>query len=186
MARDAVLETDQWFHQPAEKPSEGNRNPTRWAAGSFDSLEVYVDPRAEGSTCTIRYGATRGIFFNDPGLHGLNLRAKKEYEPYLENIASRDDLNYLFIEMLGDITVGQCLSAAATFQNRSVQDRTAWRDFSVEKCPIPLRAHHNGENWNPRLLRAPLTQPGVNVKTGEYLLAVNGATCGNPATSSVS
>jgi tricorn protease len=30
-----------------------------------------------------------------------------------------------------------------------------------------------GENWNPQL-RAPLTQPGVNVQAGEYLLAVNG------------
>src|SRR5262249_16726788 len=32
---------------------------------------------------------------------------------------------------------------------------------------------YGGENWNPQL-RAPLTQPGVNVKEGEYLLAVNG------------
>src|ERR1035441_2170948 len=32
---------------------------------------------------------------------------------------------------------------------------------------------YNGENWNPQL-RAPLTSPGVNVKAGEYLLAVNG------------
>jgi tricorn protease len=32
---------------------------------------------------------------------------------------------------------------------------------------------YNGENWNPKL-NAPLTQPGVNVKAGEYLLAVAG------------
>jgi tricorn protease len=32
---------------------------------------------------------------------------------------------------------------------------------------------YDGENWNPKL-RAPLTQPGVNVVAGEYLLAVNG------------
>src|SRR5262249_12141467 len=32
---------------------------------------------------------------------------------------------------------------------------------------------YNGENWNPKL-QAPLTQPGVNVTAGEYLLAVNG------------
>src|SRR5947207_2743104 len=31
----------------------------------------------------------------------------------------------------------------------------------------------NGENWNPQAT-APLTQPGVNVAAGEYLLAVNG------------
>jgi tricorn protease len=32
---------------------------------------------------------------------------------------------------------------------------------------------YSGESWNPQV-RAPLTQPGVNVKAGEYLLAVNG------------
>ena len=32
---------------------------------------------------------------------------------------------------------------------------------------------YGGLNWNPQL-RAPLTEPGVNVKPGEYLLAVNG------------
>ena len=32
---------------------------------------------------------------------------------------------------------------------------------------------YNGENWNPQL-HAPLTQPGVNVHVGDYLLAVNG------------
>src|SRR5262249_58648640 len=30
-----------------------------------------------------------------------------------------------------------------------------------------------GENWNPQL-RAPLTQPGVEVKEGDYLIAVAG------------
>ena len=32
---------------------------------------------------------------------------------------------------------------------------------------------YDGENWNPKL-QAPLTQPGVDVKEGDYLLAVNG------------
>ena len=32
---------------------------------------------------------------------------------------------------------------------------------------------YNGENWNPGTT-APLTQPGVNVTVGDYLLAVNG------------
>ena len=32
---------------------------------------------------------------------------------------------------------------------------------------------YGGLNWNPQL-RAPLTEPGVNARAGEYLLAVNG------------
>jgi tricorn protease len=41
------------------------------------------------------------------------------------------------------------------------------------RTAVPLCAIFNGENWNPQL-RAPLTQPGVDVKEGDYLLAVNG------------
>jgi len=32
---------------------------------------------------------------------------------------------------------------------------------------------YSGENWHPNL-RSPLTEPGVNVKEGDYLIAVNG------------
>ena len=54
-------------------------------------------------------------FLYDPGLHGLDLETiKKKYEPYPAALSSRDDLNYLFEEMLGDITSGTCSSAAAT------------------------------------------------------------------------
>jgi tricorn protease len=46
-------------------------------------------------------------------------------------------------------------------------------DFAVDSGRYRFARIYNGENWNPQL-RAPLTQPGVNVTAGEYLLAVNG------------
>jgi tricorn protease len=46
-------------------------------------------------------------------------------------------------------------------------------DYSIEKNRYRFARIFSGENWNPKL-QAPLTQPGVNVKEGEYLLAVNG------------
>jgi tricorn protease len=46
-------------------------------------------------------------------------------------------------------------------------------DYKVENGRYRFAKVYNGEHWNPQL-RAPLTQPGVNVKAGEYLLAVNG------------
>ena len=46
-------------------------------------------------------------FFYDPHYHGLDLeKAKKKYAPYLDGIASRDELTYLFQECLGELTVG--------------------------------------------------------------------------------
>ena len=46
-------------------------------------------------------------------------------------------------------------------------------DFKVENGRHRIVKIYRGESWNPSL-RAPLTQPGANVKEGEYLLAVNG------------
>ena len=46
-------------------------------------------------------------------------------------------------------------------------------DYTVDHDRFRFAKIYNGENWNPDL-HAPLTQPGVNVKVGDYLLAVNG------------
>jgi tricorn protease len=46
-------------------------------------------------------------------------------------------------------------------------------DYAIDNGRYRFARVFNGENWNPQL-HAPLTEPGVNVKAGEYLLAVNG------------
>jgi tricorn protease len=46
-------------------------------------------------------------------------------------------------------------------------------DYKIENGRYRFTHVYDGENWNPKL-QAPLTQPGVDVKEGEYLLAVNG------------
>ena len=166
---------NQWFIGPAEKPADGPPQPGKGGPLKLDSMEIYVDPRAEWKHMYYQVWRDERDFLYDPGLHGLNLQtAKNKYEPYLENIASRDDLNYLFIEMLGDITIGHMFVGGGDApEPKRVKTGLLGTDFSVENGRYRFARIYNGENWNPRL-RAPLTQPGVNVKVGEYLLAVNG------------
>ena len=45
--------------------------------------------------------------------------------------------------------------------------------YKVENGRYRFAKVYGGLNWNPEL-RAPLTEPGVDVKAGEYLLAVGG------------
>ena len=56
---------------------------------------------------------------------------------------------------------------------KRVQTGLLGADYEVANGRYRFARVYSGENWNPQL-RAPLTQPGVNVKAGEYLLAVNG------------
>jgi tricorn protease len=164
------------------------RQGSRWAiasaGGTIDAgkgtlnlaeMESYVDPPVEWRE--MYREAWRGLrdFFYDPGLHGLNLaQMQQRYEPYLENLGSREDLNYLFREMLGEVTVSHMSAGGGDFPRANrVRGGLLGADYRVENGRYRFARVYDGENWNPGF-RAPLTQPGVDVVSGEYLLAVRG------------
>ena len=157
------------FRPPARLQSPA-RARSKWMISSCSSI-----PEPSGSRCTKRLGASSAISSTIPDFHGLDLKAAEErYAPYLDGIGSRGDLNYLFNEMLGEFTVGHLIGgrrqpevnagSGGGCSAPTTRSRTAAYRFARV---------YNGENWNPQT-RAPLTQPGVNVVAGEYLLAVNG------------
>ncbi len=138
-------------------------------------MEVYVDPRVEWQQMFNEIWRGERDFFYDPNLHGLDIeKAKKLYEPYLQAIVHRDDLNYLFREMLNQITVGHMyIGGGDQPRTNVVSVGLLGADYKIENGRYRFTRVYNGENWNPQA-RAPLTAPGVNVKAGDYLLAVNG------------
>jgi tricorn protease len=140
-----------------------------------DEMEVYVDPKAEWNQMYRETWRIERDFFYDPNHHGLDLQATaKKYQPYLDSLAHRADLNYLFQEMLGELSVGHLyVSGGDVPDPKRVPGGLLGADYRIENGRYRFARVYNGENWNPQL-RAPLTQPGVNVVAGEYLLAVNG------------
>src|SRR5262249_45636195 len=106
---------------------------------------------------------------------GLSLgEAEKKYAVYLKGMGGRADLNYLFDEMLGEITIGHMFIAGGDVPRpKQVKGGLLGADYKIENGRYRFAKIYDGENWNPDL-RAPLTQPGVNVQEGEYLVAVNG------------
>ena len=138
-------------------------------------LEVKVDPPAEWKQMFHEVWRIEREFFYDPHYHGLDLQAAEErYGVYLDGLASRDDLNYLFTEMLGNMTVGHMfLGGGDRPEVKRVPTGLLGADYKIENGRYRFARIYNGENWNPNL-KAPLTQPGLNVVAGEYLLAVNG------------
>lgn len=156
------------------KPGDGALN--------LESMEVYVDPRAEWAQMYHEVWRIERDFLYDPNHHGLNLTAaEKKYAPYLKGAGGRSDVNYLFDEMLGEITIGHMfIGGGDAPQPRRVKGGLLGADYKVENGRYRFARVFNGENWNPEL-RAPLTQPGVDVKTGDYLLEVNGRDVRPPA-----
>jgi len=151
--------------------------PTRPGEGIVKTadMEVYVEPRVEWKQMFDEIWRGERDFFYDPNTHGLDIeKAKKLYAPYVDAIAHRDDLNYLFREMLNQIAVGHMFIGGGDQPRPStVPGGLLGADYRIENGRYRFARVYNGENWNPQL-RAPLTAPGVNVKAGEYLIAVNG------------
>ena len=140
-----------------------------------EGIEVRVDPVQEWRQMYREAWRIERDWFYDRNIHGFDLKAaEKRYEPYLHNIASRQDLTYLFQEMLGNMVVGHLGAGGGDMPEiKRVQTGLLGADYEIVNGRYRFSRVYNGENWNPQL-RAPLTQPGVNIQTGEYLLAVNG------------
>jgi tricorn protease len=138
-------------------------------------LEVRVDPTVEWKQMYREAWRIERDFFYDPNYHGLDLNtAEKRYSVYLDGLASREDLNYLFTEMLGNMTVGHMFVGGGDRPEvKRIPTGLLGADYKIENGRYRFARVYNGENWNPDL-KAPLTQPGVNVVAGEYLLSVNG------------
>jgi tricorn protease len=138
-------------------------------------IEIRVDPPAEWKQMFREAFRIERDWFYDRNAHGYDLNeAQKTYERYLPGIASRYDLTYLFREMLGGLTVSHLGTGGGdTPDVKHVQTGLLGADYAVVNGRYQFARVYSGENWNPQL-RAPLTQPGVNVRAGEYLVAVNG------------
>jgi tricorn protease len=141
----------------------------------IDQMEARIDPTEEWKQIYREAFRLQRDFFYDPNAHGFNLAdGEAKYRKYLPGIAHRDDLNYLFREAFGEMSVGHLyVGGGARPEIRTVPVGLLGCDYKIENGRYRFARIYNGENWNPNL-RAPLTQPGVNVKEGDYLLAVNG------------
>jgi tricorn protease len=141
----------------------------------LDSMQVYVDPRAEWQQMFREVGRIERDFFYDPNLHGANLKKlMAAYQPYVENVMSRPDLNYILADMLGEITAQHLyVYGGDRPEVKRVSVGLLGADYIIDHDRYRFAKIYYGENWNPEL-RAPLTEPGVNVRQGEYLLAVDG------------
>jgi tricorn protease len=133
-----------------------------------------IDPRAEWRQIYNETWRIEREFFYDPGFHGLDLKKiSAKYAPYVDGLSARSELTYLQQEMLGEITVGHMFVNGPFINSDAPKTGLLGANYSIDHDRYKIVHIVQGGNWNPTLY-SPLTQPGVNVHEGEYLLAVNG------------
>jgi tricorn protease len=139
------------------------------------AMEMRVVPREEWAQMFDETWRVNRDYFYDPGMHGADWRAKKEkYREWVAHVAHRSDLAYILQHLLGELAVGHSYIFGGDSPNPpAVEVGLLGADYVIENGFYKIAKIYTGENWNPDL-RAPLTEPGLNIREGEFILAVNG------------
>ena len=164
---------------PRNAPPGGGGPPAGGTGGATplktSDIEVRINPREEWSQMYRDAWRIQREMFYDPGLHGVNISDfQAKYRKFLAGLSSRGDLTYVMQDMMGEVTSGHLFVFAFEQPDvKFVPTGLLGADYEVAGNRYRFKRIFNGENWNPGL-SAPLTQPGVNVSVGDYLLAVDG------------
>jgi tricorn protease len=140
-----------------------------------EEIEVKIDPRAEWEQMYTEAWRINRDFFYDPGMHGVDWeKMRKKYAEFLPFVAHRSDLTFLIGELIGELHVGHAYVGGGEYPKvERVPGGLLGADYEIVKDRYRIKKIYSGLNWNPDL-RAPLTEPGVNIKVGDYILRVNG------------
>lgn len=142
---------------------------------ALDEMEMTVNPREEWTQIFNDAWRFQRDFFYDNQMHGLDWEAKKEqYGQLIQYAMTRNDVNYILGELIGE------LNASHTYRGGGDQESPENRavgylgvDWEKADGEFRIKKIIRGAEWDNEV-RSPLDEPGVAVKEGDYILAVNG------------
>jgi len=145
---------------------------------SLTDLKVRLDRRAEWNQIYNECWRQMRDFLFDPKLHGVDWEGmRRRYEPLLAHVQHRADLTFIIGEMIGELNIGHAYVGGGDLPKPernplgllgAVIQPDASGYFRIERI---LR----GQNWDPKY-RSPLTEIGVAIRPGDYIVAVQGKT----------
>lgn len=139
-------------------------------------VKMTVDRKAEWSQ--IYYESWRQMrdFFYDPEMHGVDwAKIRDKYAALLPHVNHRNDLTYLIGEMIGELNVGHAYVNDGDRPERDIVsmgllggafERHSSGYYQIKKIL-------KGASWSSAL-KSPLNEIGLNIKEGDFIIAING------------
>ncbi len=140
-------------------------------------LKVTIDRHAEWKQMFDESWRQMRDFFFAPNMHGVDWPAvRAKYAPLVEHVNHRADLTYLIGEMIGELNSGHTYVGGGDLPKLTripMGLLGARLDRDAQSKFFKISSILRGQNWDPEL-RSPLTEIGVNVREGEFIVAVDG------------
>ena len=142
---------------------------------NLTELQVKIDPREEWREVFHEAWRVERDFYWDPNMTGHNWKKIGErYEALLPWVAHRSDLNYIIGEMIAELSTSHTYVGGGDQPTKPhVSVGMLGADFEPDGGYFRISKIYPGENWSDPT-RSPLTEPGLKVKAGDYLIAVDG------------
>jgi len=139
-------------------------------------VKANINPREEWAQIFDEVWRLEHQYFYDGGMHGLDWDAVyKKYQPLVAHVGTRADLNSLLVDLISELQVGHNRTGGGDqYHDTAVPIGLLGADLRIEDGKYRIKRIYTGEKWNP-FLAAPLAAPGIGVKQGDYIHAVNGA-----------
>ncbi len=164
--------------------ADATKDPDSVKTLNLGHLRAVIDPPAEWTEMfNNAWRLERDLFFS-PVMNGQDWKAvHNSYAKLVPLAGSREDLNYIIGQMLGEIGNSHTYVGGGDDGDTTPHGHTALlgADFALDAASgrYRLAALYPGDNTREDY-RSPLVQPGLNVKAGDYLLAVDGVDLKTP------
>ena len=143
---------------------------------NVSAMRADVDPPAEWKQMFNEVYRQERDYFFEASMNGVDWDGvRKKYEPLVPYVANRYDLTYILGEVIGELSNSHTYVGGGDQPDlHPINVGLLGVDYEVDADGFyRFKKIYPGQNWTPDT-RSPLTEPGVNVKEGDYLLAING------------
>jgi tricorn protease len=155
--------------QPGQKSGSGMLN--------LDDLVMKINPKKEWEQIYNDGWRIFRDYFYVSNIHGVDWKGIRErYNPLLQYVSHRADLDYILNEIISETNTGHCYDDWGDFERvRRVDTGLLGAELLADPASgkYKIAKIYAGENWNDSR-RSPLTEQGVFVREGDFLLAING------------
>ena len=144
---------------------------------NLSDMKMNLDRRAEWAQIFNESWRQMRDFFFAPNMHGVNWKKMREnYSQLIPHVNHRVDLTYVIGEMIGELNIGHAYVGGGDYPKAErvtlgLLGAVIERDASSKYYRIARIL--KGQNWDSKL-RSPLTEIGVDVNEGDFIIAVNG------------
>ena len=160
---------DKWSIAETKPDSKGDEL-------DLSDLRMRLDPRAEWAQMFDEDWRIGRDWFYDSEMHGIGWdQMKKRYGALVPHVTTRADLDFIFGEMVGELEAGHSyVQSGEEPEVDRVEGGMLGAEFEADSSGrFRISKIFAGENWDGSY-RSPLTELGVDVAVGDFLLAIDG------------